>query len=117
MPTPFDDTIVGGPLDDIILAQAGNDDVDGGAGNDTFLFENTSRLGHDVIVDFEAGAGSGDLIRLTFVDDHRIRSLFDLRRIAEDDGQDTVIDFGNGNSITLLGVVVADLHEDDFLFS
>ncbi|MEM9233541.1 MAG: hypothetical protein AAGA69_04795 [Pseudomonadota bacterium] len=36
---------------------------------------------------------------------------------ASDDGTDTTIDLGNGNSITLAGVLVADLHDDDFQFA
>ncbi len=32
------------------------------------------------------------------------------------DGLNTVIDFGGGDMITLLGVPATDLHADDFLF-
>jgi len=40
----------------------------------------------------------------------------DIIANATDDGTDTTIDLGGGNSITLLGVVVADLDADDFIF-
>ena len=36
---------------------------------------------------------------------------------ASGNGTHTTIDFGGGDSIKLLNVVVADLHEDDFIFS
>ncbi len=35
---------------------------------------------------------------------------------ASDDGTDTTIDFGGGDSIVLLNVVVADMHANDFVF-
>ena len=36
---------------------------------------------------------------------------------ATDDGTDTTIDFGSGDTITLLGVVESELHSDDFSFA
>ena len=39
-----------------------------------------------------------------------------VQSIASQVGNHTVIDFGGGDSITLLGINVGDLHQDDFLF-
>ena len=36
---------------------------------------------------------------------------------ADGDGTDTTIDFGPGDTITLLGVVESELHSDDFSFA
>ena len=35
---------------------------------------------------------------------------------ATESGGNTIIDFGNGDMLTLLGVDKIDLHQDDFLF-
>ena len=35
---------------------------------------------------------------------------------ATDDGADSILDLGNGDTMTLIGVVAPDLHQDDFLF-
>ena len=40
----------------------------------------------------------------------------DILAAASDNGVNTTIDLGGGASLTLTGVLAADLHEDDFLF-
>ncbi len=84
----------------------------GGAGDDTFVFADDH--GRDTITDFVAGAAGGDVIdlrRLTAA-----ASFTDVMAAAAQVGGDTVIDFGDGNSITLLGVDSTQLEEQDFLF-
>ncbi|WDI32465.1 hypothetical protein PUV54_04560 [Hyphococcus flavus] len=107
------DFINGGDGDDLIFGGRQNDLVTGGAGNDTFLYN----LGgdFDVITDFTAGAGTEDVIQL-----NNFGSSFDTfaevtAAAVELDG-DTYINFGNGDIIILQGVLIAELHEDDFIF-
>ncbi|WP_206599941.1 Ig-like domain-containing protein, partial [Pseudovibrio sp. W74] len=104
--------LTGTDADDRISASV-NDDVSvGGEGNDTFVFNNTT-FGNDVITDFIAGAGSDDAISFS-VD--VFASLEAVLAAASDNGTDTVILLDGDNSITLNGVLVEELHSDDFQF-
>jgi len=98
---------------DILLGGRGADTLTGGSGNDQFWYFNGD--GADTITDFTAGAGTDDLIRL-----FGLGSAFDtfaeVIAASSDNGADTTIDFGGGNTILLQGVTVGDLHQDDFVF-
>ncbi|MGB0684023.1 MAG: cadherin-like domain-containing protein [Magnetovibrionaceae bacterium] len=98
------DTLVGGTGDDYLL---------GGDGDDLFVFEGVSN-GNDTIGDFTAGSGSGDAIDLR---DASFANFLDVTNALDDQGgtADAVLDLGDGNSVTLLGVRIADLDSDDFL--
>jgi Ca2+-binding RTX toxin-like protein len=49
--------------DDLIQGRGGNDNLYGGGGNDTFVVNNGD--GIDRILDFEAGAGAGDVLDIS----------------------------------------------------
>jgi len=98
---------------DQLIGGRGADTITGGAGDDTFLYFNGD--GADTITDFTAGAGTDDLIRL-FALGSAFDSFAEVIAASSDNGADTTIDFGGGNSITLQGVTVGDLHQDDFMF-
>jgi Ca2+-binding RTX toxin-like protein len=110
---------VAGTGNDRLYGEAGNDSLHGGAGTDTlsggigsdlFAFEEAT-FGSDVIVDFNSAAG--DKIRF----DTDIAKDFDtVRSVMRQVGLDTLIDFGNGNSIKLLNVGLAALSASDFQF-
>jgi VCBS repeat-containing protein len=100
-------------VNDILVGTAGNDILTGGAGDDLFVFATGS--GADQITDFAAGSGAGDRIDLTGV--AGIHSLADVQAHAVQSGADTLIDFGNGDSIRLLGVNAGSLVADDFVLS
>ncbi|MCB2113840.1 MAG: hypothetical protein KDD85_09885 [Parvularculaceae bacterium] len=108
------DFINGGNGDDLIIGGAGNDTLKGWFGNDTFKF--APGFGADRIEDFVAGAAGGDVIQL-----HQLGASFDtfaeVMAAASQVGADTVIDFGGGNSITLVGVNINNLNAGDFLFT
>jgi hypothetical protein len=72
----------------------------GGLGDDSFLFADGH--GNDTITDFLAGVAGGDIIDLRRLTAGS--SFTDVMAAAAQIGDDTVIDFGDGNSITLLGV-------------
>ncbi len=76
---------------DTLNGGEGHDELVGGAGNDVFVFD--KGYSKDVIVDFP---GESSIRR----SDH-----------------DTVIDFGDGDTLTLLGVKPGQIDESDFLVS
>ncbi|WP_419904887.1 hypothetical protein [Kiloniella sp.] len=105
-----DDNLDGEGGNDTLTGGTGSDTLTGGLGDDTFVFEDGD--GSDVITDF----GSDDM---TDVIDLRrtsaVSSYSDVIAAASQVGEDTVIDFGSGDSITLLGVDTDSLSEEDFL--
>ena len=96
---------------DLLIGGQGNDTLLGGADSDTFVF--TVGSGRDWIGDFETGQGSEDVLLL---DGLGFGSFKDVEAASYQDGADTVIDIDADTSITLLGVDLADLHDDNFLF-
>lgn len=107
-----DDTIDGGADDDTIEGSAGNDILTGGNGDDLFVFSGAS--GADVITDFTAGLGVGDVIRL---DGSIFTDYADVRANTTNDGLGNCVISKGGVSITLTGVIKADLASDDFVFT
>ncbi len=105
------DSILSGSADDVIDGGADNDTLDGGAGNDLFLYVDGS--GNDTIENFQAGVGTDDVLEIGafgFVD------LAGVLAAATELGSDVVIALDADDSVTLLNVQLADLHEDDFQF-
>ena len=110
-----DDILQGLGGADTLIGDRGDDTLTGGFGSDTFLY--FAGDGEDVITDFIAGASSDDVIRF-FNMGVNFDSFAEVLAAASDDGfGNTVIDFGGGDQITLQGVSVATLHQDDFAFS
>lgn len=107
------DLMFGDIGEDTMIGGAGNDTLDGGAGDDLFVY--TLGDGNDVINGFVAGAAAEDAVQLigfgSSFDD-----FADVLAAATDNGVDTTIDLGGGASLTITGVLVAELHEGDFLF-
>ena len=86
------DTIYGGAGNDTLVGGQGNDLLFGGEGKDTFRFSPGD--GHDVIRDFSTGDAL-DIYAYTKAG---------LAPTIQDTGPDVVLSFGNGDSITLMGV-------------
>ncbi|MEP4380467.1 MAG: VCBS domain-containing protein, partial [Alphaproteobacteria bacterium] len=105
-----EDTIEGTSYGDTLNGGAGNDTLTGNGGDDLFVF--TDGTGDDVITDFTEGAGSEDVID---VSDFGFTDFADLLTATNDSGADTVITLDGDDSLTLIGVQEANLHEDDFL--
>ena len=85
--------------------------LSGDGGNDAFVF-NSGDDG-DTITDFQAG-GTEDFLDLRtfgFGDFNEVLAL------ATDDGTDTTIDFGNGDTIVLQNVDKTALTANDFLLA
>ncbi|MEA2876325.1 MAG: hypothetical protein QOF14_1521 [Hyphomicrobiales bacterium] len=114
------DTLEGGAGNDRLFGGAGNDRLDGGtgadflnggAGDDRFIYR--AGDGADTIFGFAAGPGSEDRIRLVMVPN--VNTFADVLARATQVGNDTLIDFGGGNSITLRNVQRSSLSADDFI--
>lgn len=104
-------TLVGDAGANTLVSGHGDDILTGNGGDELFVFNNGS--GDDTITDFAAGAGSQDKID---VRDFGFTDLVDLLAATNDSGADTVITLDSDDSLTLIGVQEADLHEDDFIF-
>ncbi|NVJ99177.1 MAG: cadherin-like domain-containing protein, partial [Alphaproteobacteria bacterium] len=98
------DTLDGGAQPDDLIGGAGDDVLTGGNGADDFFFNFGD--GNDVITDFGNGADDIDLSATGL-------AFGDLT--IEQVGSDTVISYGT-DTITLLGVNVADISQADFVF-
>ncbi|WP_425410207.1 calcium-binding protein [Hyphococcus sp.] len=108
------DRLRGDAGDDTLNGRFGADSVTGGAGDDLFQFRDGH--GNDTYDDFTAGAGTDDVIQLVAFG-AAFDTFAEVIAAASDNGNHTTIDFGGGDSIVLLNVTVADLHEDDFIFT
>jgi Ca2+-binding RTX toxin-like protein len=98
------DILLGKQGDDTLGGDTGTDIMTGGAGNDTFDF--AAGDGKDTITDFDAdgGVGAQDLIGAKFADVDSITKS----------GQNTIIDFGDGDTLTLLNVKPSQIDATDF---
>ena len=115
------DIMVGGLGDDILEGRGGFDNLRGGGGDDIltggnqadeFLF--SDGWGNDTITDF---ASLNDAENIILTDVTEITDFDDLAaNHMSQVGENVVITDGLGNSITLLGVTVADLDVEDFVF-
>ncbi|HET7716882.1 MAG TPA: hypothetical protein VFK86_14760, partial [Bauldia sp.] len=104
--------------DDQISGAAGNDRLDGGAdddllngggGRDTFVF--AAGYGHDLVTGFKSGQ---DKIDLSGTD---IDSFSELKTLLSEDDGSVVIDFGNGDTLTIANTTVKKLGSSDFDFA
>lgn len=94
----------GNSLYNTIQGNSGVNTLYGGDGDDA-----------DTVSDFTAGSATDDGIDLSGIASATV--FQDVLDAATDDGTDTAIDFGSGDTITLLGVVESELHSDDFSFA
>ncbi len=112
------DTLDGGAGDDRLVAWDGIDTLIGGDGDDTFVI----RFGKPIITDFVAGDGTPDRIELK---DYKpgspdkgqtiFTTLSEVLAHTTQNGADTVIDLGAGNSVTLKNVQASSLTANDFV--
>ena len=93
--------------DDLLAGGHGNDTLTGGTGADTFVF--ASGDGADIITDFSHA--QGDRIDLTGVSG--VSALGYIQSHATQNGADTLINFGNGDTLTLQNTSLASLTASD----
>lgn len=108
----FNDVITTGGGDDIINAGLGDDKMTGGAGADTFVFED--EFGEDAITDFDAHGDDSDIISLL---NFAVITESNFKNYIEDISGTANTRFSfDGNTITLIGVLEANLGAEDFGF-
>lgn len=100
------DSLTGAKGDDFLIGGAGNDSFTGGAGFNTFFVGN----GADVITDFEPA----DVIVDLGDSFDNVGQILGSSGAANQVGQDTVIDLGDDNSVTLRDFAVEDLNPANF---
>jgi len=102
------DTLLNRSSDDLNITGGGGDDLlTGGSGLNIYSFDLGS--GDDTITDFQT---SQDILDLGSFFDNASQALGVTTQI----GNDTLIDLGNDDSITLTGVAVDSLTSDNFSF-
>lgn len=91
---------------DSVNGEGGNDIMTGGGGRDYFFFMHEGKGGKDVITDFDAkgGGDNQDYIATGFDDVLSIKQI----------GDDVVLDYGDGNTLTLLDTDKHDIGKADF---
>jgi len=105
------DIIDGGSGDDRIEGGAGDDVVTGGSGHDVFVF--AEGFGKDTITDFKTTGSSSDVLEFS-VD---LFADFDAAMDhAEQVGADTVFSIDGDTTLTLKGIQLSSLAQDDFRF-
>ena len=106
------DALNGGAGDDILDGGTGNDILYGQGGNDQFVFANG--FGQDIIIGFEAKNDAEDIDLSTVT---AISDFIDLQsNHLSQFGLNAVIDDLLGNTITLVGISITDLDNEDFIF-
>lgn len=100
------DKILGGKGRDLIYGEEGNDRLTGGPGSDTFFFQPGS--GKDVITDFDAVGGELNELKQDY-----LNLPFDTEYTETPKGKNLFLDFGDGDTLTLLGVKAKDFGDED----
>jgi Ca2+-binding RTX toxin-like protein len=111
------DILLGGDGDDVLLGGPGVDILDGGAGDDIIiqgLAGEDQVQGELYVRNFQAGAGSEDRLDLRAIAGLSFDWL--MAHATTIDGN-AVLDLGDGDTMTLLGVAADSLHADDFLLA
>lgn len=103
------DVLKGGAGADTLSGGIGADILTGGRGKDTFIFDLSD--GSDTITDFDPAK---DKIELDL--DLGLSSYNDVLGVSAQVGNDVVIDFGNGDVLTLEDTQISSLTVDDFAF-
>ena len=102
-----DDFLSGDLGRDTLIGGRGSDELAGGKDADTFVFR--ANFGRDTINDFQAN----DTIDLSSLESNVEEIIGTVRQ----DNENAVIDFGDGNSITLVNFEVNAIANENFLVS
>lgn len=103
------DTVVGSAGDDVLVGGLGNDTLTGGPGADTFVFADGD--GQDVITDFNT---ADDLVLLDEISG--FTSFADVQGALWQDGSDTLLDFGDGQTILFEDTLLTGFTSGNFDF-
>jgi serralysin len=118
--TSGNDNLVGSSSADLINGFAGNDTITGLAGNDTLTggpgadrFVFSSNQGRDVITDYNWF--QGDRIWIAFGTNGITTPGQAFGRMQPGVSGNSVLDLGNGSSVTLTGVAITSVESSDFV--
>ena len=104
-------TLLGNGGNDYLMGMNGtNDRLDGGAGVDTFAYDTTGGAA-DVIIGFFLGEQISILGGDTNFD-----TQAEIMAAGTDSGNNVIFNFGGGNTLTIVGVNLADLPNNTFTF-
>ncbi|AMN43777.1 family 16 glycosylhydrolase [Rhodoplanes sp. Z2-YC6860] len=113
-----DSFAVGNDLDNIVTGNSGNNTLNGGNGDDILtgnagadMFVIAKGQGSDIITDFSPA--QGDVIRL---DNFGFKSFADVAAIMQQVGTNTVLFFGDGQSLILQNTQTSSLSAASFVF-
>ncbi|CAN5155351.1 hypothetical protein BH10PSE4_BH10PSE4_07280 [soil metagenome] len=104
-------TITGTTTDQVLIGGGGDDTLTGGGGTDEFVFAAGS--GHDVITDFNTGAG-GDKARLTF---DGFTNLAAIQAHMTQLGADVKLSLSAGDDVIFRNTTIASFTTDNFRYS
>ena len=107
------DVLLGGAGNDVLDGEQGNDQVIGGDGDDAYIYRPGSAA--DTFNGFVAGLNTDDHVDISAFTG--ITSFAQVLSLATQVGEDTVIDFGGGDVLTLANVLKDSLAEDDFFLT
>jgi len=104
---------------DYLWGLGSNATLTGGRGNDTLIGGKNSNLfvfhtgdGNDTILNFRAGANTGDVLDLR---DYGIDSASKFLQVASNQGANVVANLSGTDHLTLLGLHAEQLHDDNFV--
>lgn len=111
----YSDTLIGGAGDDELDDFGGDDTLTGGDGND--MFDVRTGNGNDVITDFSAGSGVGDLVYFVNFRPFENMSFDVIKQHLTQDGEDAVLSVSDVDAIRFVGVNMDSFVADDFLWN
>jgi Ca2+-binding RTX toxin-like protein len=113
-----DDNLNGHFGADKLVGGAGEDVLTGGEGNDAFVFDvlsSSAAIGDDIIADFTGGRGRGDVVQIDR--DLGFTSIKSVLAALTVVGNDKVLNFKDGSSITFADRATLVFSVDDFLLT
>jgi Ca2+-binding RTX toxin-like protein len=101
--------ITGNSGDNIIEGGQGNDILTGGGGHDTYIFQPGD--GSDIITDFKAGAGAGDVVKL---EGYGFSSFDGIEAAMSQHGADVWLQLSTFETLVFRSHTIGDFASDDF---
>ncbi|MEM7425514.1 MAG: cadherin-like domain-containing protein [Pseudomonadota bacterium] len=104
------DSLFGAGGKDYLRGEGGDDVLTGGLGPDSFIFRKT--FGDDTVTDFSAEEGD-----VLWFQKQALNTAAEILSAATSQGENTLLNLGPSGTVTLQGVDLLTLSEDDFRFS
>ena len=109
------DILYGGDGNDLFYSGQGNDRLIGEAGADSYVFDHNA-TGKDIIEGFNVTADK--VVLAANLNGNNIETAQQaLAHVAKDANGDAVLDLGNGNTVTFVGIAPSQLGVEDFVIA